>query len=157
MPYVTFDKYGSSEEGADDSDTAYVAFSKFNTGGKEDVKMTISDEKHYELIPIQSLQHKKNILNEWGTVVIMIYGKWCGPCKEFKPKFAEYARQHMNRIYFALEDVDLGFTPTVKAVPSLLIYRRGQLIKNITGGNLQELHTDLMNLTQPEGGQKERQ
>jgi hypothetical protein len=28
MSYVSFDKYGTSEEGADASDTAYVAFSK---------------------------------------------------------------------------------------------------------------------------------
>jgi thiol-disulfide isomerase/thioredoxin len=147
MTYVTFDKYKTSEEGAEDPETAYVTFSKFNTGGKEDVKMTISDEKHYEVIEIQSAQHKKKLLSEWMHVVVMVFGQWCGPCKTFKPKFSEYAKQHVNKILFACEDVDLGITPAVTAVPSLLIYSRGGLVHAIKGGNLQELHNELMRLT----------
>jgi Thiol-disulfide isomerase and thioredoxins len=79
--------------------------------------------------------------------VIMVYGQWCGPCKVFKPRFADYARQHMNKIYFALEDSDLGLTPSVQAVPTLLIYKRGHVVDQVVGGNLQELHSKLIKLT----------
>lgn len=94
---------------------------------------------NYEPIPIQNLQHKKKILADNGLVIVLVHAKWCGPCKSFKPLFYSYSKERRTRCYFAQEDVDLGLTEGVNAVPSILVYNRGKLVHIIKGGNLQEL------------------
>jgi thiol-disulfide isomerase/thioredoxin len=114
----------------------YATFEHYN--GKPE------EEEHpdpYKPIELQSLQHKKKILSEYDTVVVLLYATWCGPCKSFKPIFHNYCKSNLSKCYFAQEDFDLGLTPKelIKGVPSMVIYKRSQVHKIITGGKLDEL------------------
>lgn len=101
---------------------------------------TTTEEKKMEtqIVEIQSLQHKRKILKDYGVVVVLVYATWCGPCKLFKPEFYRYAKQHVNEAYFVQENNELKLT-NVEGYPSMAIYKRGQLIGVIKGGNLQSL------------------
>lgn len=112
--------------------SSYVTFENYN--GNEE------QGNPYKPIEIQSSQHKKKLLTDYGLVTVLIYGQWCGPCQKFKPAFSNYAKENIAKCYFAIEDVDLGLTPGISAVPSLCVYKNGKLTKIITGGNLTELN-----------------
>lgn len=116
----------------------YATFEHYN--GKPE------EEEHpdpYKPIELQSLQHKKKILSEYDTVVVLVYASWCGPCKTFKPNYHNYCKSNLNKCYFAQEDFDLGLTPKemIRGVPSIVIYKRAQIQKVITGGKLDELES----------------
>jgi len=114
---------------------SYATFEHYNGKPEEE---DVTDP--YKPIEIQSAQHKKKLLSDYGIVTVMVYGTWCGPCKIVKPKYCDFAKTNMAKCYFALEDVDLKLTPDIKAVPSLLVYKRGRLAHTIKGGNLEELN-----------------
>lgn len=99
----------------------------------------ISKNEEEKVMEIISGQHKKKILSEYELCIILVYGKWCGPCKVFKPKFFEFAKQNMGLGSFAIEDVDLGLTNGVSAVPTIVVYIRSQPVKFIVGASLAEL------------------
>lgn len=120
------------------SQKTYATFENYGNPAlqKESEVITTSN---YTPIEIQSIQHKKKILTDYGMVVVLVHAKWCGPCKGFKPKFFQYAKANINKAYFAQEDVDLGLTEGISAVPSILVYKRGKLFKIIKGGKLEEV------------------
>lgn len=115
----------------------YATFEHYN--GKPDPEEQKNDP--YKPIEFQNLQHKKKILSEYDIVVVLLYATWCGPCKNFKPKFIDYCKSNLSKCYFAQEDLDLGLTPkeVIKGVPSIVVYKRAQIQQVITGGNLDEL------------------
>lgn len=114
----------------------YVTFEHYNGKPEEENK-----PDPYKPIEFQSLAHKKKILSEYDTVVVLVYASWCGPCKSFKPLFYDYCKSNLSKCYFAQEDLDLGLTPQelIRGVPSLIVYKRSQVQKVITGGRLDEL------------------
>jgi thiol-disulfide isomerase/thioredoxin len=122
--------------GGYDKMSQYATFEHYNGKPEEEVK-----HDPYKPLEFQSLQHKKKILSEYDTVVVLLYATWCGPCKAFKPNFQEYCKNNLSRCYFAQEDFDLGLTPKeiIRGVPSIVIYKRSQVQHIITGGKLDEL------------------
>lgn len=107
-------------------------------GNSEPVQISKEDEE--KLIEIVSSEHKKKMLSEWEFCIIMVYGKWCAPCKVLKPKFCDLAAQHRSKAYFALENSDLGLTTNLRVVPTIVVYQKGQQVKVIEGGDLTQLN-----------------
>ena len=118
------------------SQKTYATFEDYGNPTPQRETITTSN---YTPIEIQSIQHKKKILTDNGIVVVLVHAKWCGPCKGFKPKFFQYAKQNMNKAYFAQEDVDLALTEGISAVPSIIVYKKGNIFKMIKGGKLEEV------------------
>lgn len=111
----------------------------------------------YKCIEIQDLNHRKKLLTENKIVCIDLYGTWCGPCKDVKPKFAALAQQYNNpgKCLLAMENVDLELTRDcqIGGVPAFIFYKGGQLLKHsngtpviITGGDLPKVQDILNNL-----------
>lgn len=118
--------------------SSYATFENYNGNPSEETA-----PNPYIPIEIQSSQHKKKLLSDYGLVTILVYGKWCGPCTSFKPIFYNFTKENISKCYFAMEDIDLGLSPNVSAVPSLCVYKKGRLSHVIKGGNLTELLTHL--------------
>ena len=117
----------------------YATFDSYN--GQPEPKEQPVQTAHVP-VEFKDLQHKKQILSEKDTVIVLLYATWCGPCQYFKPKFADYCKSNTNGMYlFAQEDLDLGLTPgeMIRGVPSIVIYRHARIQHIITGGKLDEL------------------
>ncbi|MFP4172211.1 MAG: thioredoxin domain-containing protein [Candidatus Hydrogenedentota bacterium] len=76
------------------------------------------------------------------TVLIDFYADWCGPCRRMAPAINELAEE--GGAIVAVADVDR--TPTLarehnaQVVPTLVVYRGGELVERHTGGKtLEEL------------------
>lgn len=110
-----------------------------------------SEEKesnYYKYEIIENMEHKNYILQNNRIVCIEIYGDWCMPCKEIRPRYAELAQKYNSNgeVCICAENFDLGLTPKCTVVPTFYIFHRGQLIKSIIGADLVKIENELLKL-----------
>jgi thioredoxin 1 len=81
-------------------------------------------------------------------IVVDFWAEWCGPCKMITPILEELAKEQTGRIAVAKlnvdENPDLAMRYNVMSIPTLLVFRDGELAKRLVGAKpksalLQEL------------------
>lgn len=77
------------------------------------------------------------VLRADQPVLVEYDADWCSPCKQQAPIVAELAQAYAGRMHFVrLDTGDNPITPAthfVKALPTLQIFRDGQLVSTIKG------------------------
>ncbi len=70
-------------------------------------------------------------------VIVDFWAEWCGPCKMIAPLLDEIAKEKSGTVKVAKVNVDqnqsLSFKYNIRAIPSLLFFKNGQLRDQITG------------------------
>jgi len=70
-------------------------------------------------------------------VIVDFWAEWCGPCKMIAPLLDEIAKENAATVKVAKVNVDenqsLSFKFNIKAIPSLLFFKNGQLRDQVTG------------------------
>lgn len=101
-----------------------------------------------EAIEIQSVEHKQQLISTNRVCVIDISGSWCGPCKAIAPRYNQLAQQYtaIGRCVLAKEDVDKGFSPNVRGVPTFQIFKEGRLVNTIVGADISKVEENLIDL-----------
>lgn len=86
----------------------------------------------------------KNLTNENfeiqvfnGITVVDFWAPWCGPCQMMAPVFEDLSNEFKDKINFAKVNVDenrnLSMQYNIQGIPTLLIFKEGELIDQITG------------------------
>ena len=82
------------------------------------------------------------------AVVVDFWAEWCGPCKMIAPILADIATEQAGKVTIAKlnvdENPDLAMRYNVMSIPTLLVFRDGELAKRLVGAKpksalLQEL------------------
>jgi thioredoxin 1 len=76
-------------------------------------------------------------INGEKPVLVDFWAEWCGPCKLIAPLLDEIAREKADAVKVAKVNVDqnqsLSFKYNIRAIPSLLFFKNGQLRDQVTG------------------------
>ncbi len=80
--------------------------------------------------------------------LVDFWAEWCGPCRMLAPAFEKLAEKYAEQITFAKVDVDaLGDLSSrfgVRSIPTLLLFRQGQVVERIVGVQSFETLTRLL-------------
>lgn len=71
------------------------------------------------------------------AAVVDVWAEWCGPCRRLEPVVEELAGELAGRVAFGKLDADDNPRTTqrfgVQAIPTLLLFRGGELVDRIVG------------------------
>ena len=77
------------------------------------------------------------VLKSEKPVMVDFWAPWCGPCKAITPIIEELAEAFGDKIRFVKFNVDESpITPgtySIRAIPTLIFFKNGEILKEITG------------------------
>ena len=90
-----------------------------------------------KLTPLQSSEFKSKVLEAEKPVMVDFSATWCGPCKMLDPVLEELAADYGETFDFYSVDVDqnsdLAMTYGVMGVPTVMLFKDGELVQRLTG------------------------
>jgi thioredoxin 2 len=89
------------------------------------------------VIALTRANFEREVLRAQVPVVVDCWADWCAPCKQFSPIFEATAKQYAGVVKFAKLDTEaepaLAAGLGVRALPSVLMFYKGQLANAIEG------------------------
>ena len=89
------------------------------------------------LMEICDSNFESEVLQSEKPTLVDFWAPWCGPCRAIGPVVESLAKKFGDQMTFAKCNIDDNpVTPVkygIKAIPTLLIFKEGQLAGQITG------------------------
>lgn len=84
-----------------------------------------------------------------GIAIVDIWAPWCNPCKQISPIIDQLSIDFVNKAKFGKLDADSSpETVTIlgiRSIPTILIYKDGEIVDRIVGLTSKQKISDLVN------------
>ena len=95
-------------------------------------------------ISVNNETFENEVLEQTKLVLVDFWAEWCGPCKQIAPTLEELAEKYSENLSICKVDVDanreLALQYNVRSIPSLMIFKEGEMIDSLMGAvSLEEL------------------
>ena len=88
------------------------------------------------ILHVNDNEFDREVLQDSGTVLVDFWATWCGPCRMLAPILEELSGQHPE-LKIVKVDVDenreLALRYGIESIPTLLVFRNGQLVNRSVG------------------------
>ena len=92
--------------------------------------------------PVSDDNFETDVLKSERPVLVDFWAEWCAPCKAIAPALEELASDMDGRLTVAKINIDDNpLTPQkygVRGIPTLMIFKDGQVAATKVGGNLRK-------------------
>ena len=95
-------------------------------------------------ISVNNESFSSEVLEQSKLVSVDFWAEWCGPCKQIAPTLEELADKYSESLSVCKVDVDsnreLALQYNVRSIPSLIIFKNGEMVDSLIGAvSLEEL------------------
>ncbi len=88
-------------------------------------------------LTITAENFESEVLKSDLPVLVDFWATWCGPCRMLAPVLEEFAKEYVGKIKVGKVNVDEQMSLAVKfrveSIPTLMLFKNGELIKKSLG------------------------
>lgn len=87
------------------------------------------------------------MISKLTQIVIDFTAVWCPPCRFIAPVFVDMAKKFLNVVFFKIDVDELESVAKefkVKAMPTFLFMREGEIVDRVVGAKKEEIDQTLM-------------
>jgi len=105
-----------------------------------------------KILALDSTSFETALQTPGRPLLVDFWAPWCGPCKAIAPILEDLANELGTQVQICKVDVDhnieLAQKYNIRAIPTLLLFKDGQLKDQVVGLSRSDLKTDLKNRLQ---------